>query len=159
MTTKNRKKALRSISNGLFIMTARLEDKVGAATVSWVTQVSFRPQLLLVAVRHNSNIYDCLKGGGVGALHVLTQKDQSLAQKFFRPTDANESTINGEQWKAGASGAPLLKAVPVTIEFQTRRRIDVEGDHDLFVLEVLDAHHEDVGSPLTVFDSPWEYGG
>ena len=60
MDTGTRKKTLRLLSNGVYVLTSRSEDRYGAATVSWVSQASFKPPLIMVAVRRESNVFGCL---------------------------------------------------------------------------------------------------
>src|SRR6266513_1613190 len=42
------------LSNGVYVLTARNEDRYGAATVIGVSQVSFKPSLIMAAVRRES---------------------------------------------------------------------------------------------------------
>ncbi len=37
MDAQTRKKTLRMLSNGVYVLTARREDRYGAATVTWVS--------------------------------------------------------------------------------------------------------------------------
>ncbi len=46
--------ALQLLSSGLYVLTACAADTVHAAAVSWVSQVSLQPPLVLVALRRNS---------------------------------------------------------------------------------------------------------
>ena len=52
--TDVRSDAMRLLSNGLYVLTACLSDTIHAATVSWVSQVSFQPPLVMVALQRNS---------------------------------------------------------------------------------------------------------
>ena len=50
------------------------EDKDGlisTATVNWITQASFKPPLVAVGVKADSQIYDIVKTAGNFALNVL----------------------------------------------------------------------------------------
>jgi flavin reductase (DIM6/NTAB) family NADH-FMN oxidoreductase RutF len=159
MERAERRAALRLISNGLFVLTARDGGDIGAATVSWVTQCSFEPPLVLVAVRRGSNVHRCLREGGPAALHVIGRGQESVARAFFTATRVEDGQLNGEPVRAGAEGAPLLEALPDRLEARVHARHETGGDHDLVVLEVLEAHRGSDRVPLTVADSPWEYGG
>ena len=65
---KVRQKTMRLLSNGVYVLTSRSEERCGAATVSWVSQISFKPPLIMAAVRQNSNVYQCLEQSRVAAL-------------------------------------------------------------------------------------------
>jgi len=43
MNTAAKKHTLRMFTNGVYILTSRSDDSFGAATVTWVSQVSFNP--------------------------------------------------------------------------------------------------------------------
>jgi flavin reductase (DIM6/NTAB) family NADH-FMN oxidoreductase RutF len=48
MDAKVRQKTLRLLSNGVYVLTSRSEERYGAATVTWVSQVSFKPPLIVM---------------------------------------------------------------------------------------------------------------
>ena len=48
--TDVRSDAMRLLSNGLYVLTACLSDTIHAATISWVSQVSFEPPLVMVVL-------------------------------------------------------------------------------------------------------------
>ncbi len=51
VSTDVRSEALRRIANGVYVLTTCLGDQIHAATVTWVSQVSFQPPLVLVALK------------------------------------------------------------------------------------------------------------
>jgi flavin reductase (DIM6/NTAB) family NADH-FMN oxidoreductase RutF len=71
MDAQTRKKTLRMLSNGVYVLTSRSEDRYGAATVSWISQVSFKPPLIMAAVRRESNVFRCLAESRIAALHIV----------------------------------------------------------------------------------------
>jgi len=147
------------LSNGLYVMTSRSGDRFGAATVTWVSQASFRPPLIMAAVRPDSNVFACLRQSGFVALHILGSGQEDMARRFFEPTRALDGGINGEPFQDGATTAPILRNAPAYVECRVRRILDDLGDHVLVVLEVLEAGCREQVRPLTIADSPWEYGG
>ena len=159
MDGASRRKTLRMLSNGLYIMTSRSGDHFGAATVTWVSQASFRPPLIMAAVRPDSNVFACLRESGFVALHILGSGQEDMARRFFEPTRAGDGGINGEPFQDGATTAPILRNAPAYVECRVRKILDDLGDHALVVLEVLEAGCREQVRPLTIADSPWEYGG
>lgn len=159
MDPQTRRKSLRLLTNGMYVMSSCTGNRYGAATVTWVSQASFRPPLVMAAVRRDSNVFKCLVESGVAAIHILGSDQQALAQKFFTPTQANEGTINGEPFSLGLTSAPILRCAPAYLEGRIRHIIDHLGDHAVVILEVVDAACRDGVTPLTIADSPWEYGG
>ena len=147
------------LSNGLYVMTSRSGDRCGAATVTWVSQASFRPPLLMAAVRRESNVFACLRQSGAAALHILGRGQKEMARRFFTPTRVDGGGINGESFRTGLTGAPILSNAPAYVECRVLQILDGLGDHALVVLVVVDAACRRPVRPLTIAESPWEYGG
>ena len=85
MDLSARKTALRLFSNGVYVITSRDGSKFGAATVTWISQASFKPPLIMAAIRPESSVFKCLSRSGVAALHVV---DCSLRQAL-NPSHGN----------------------------------------------------------------------
>ncbi|MBI4271496.1 MAG: flavin reductase family protein [Candidatus Rokubacteria bacterium] len=154
-----KRRTLRMLSNGLYVITSRAGARHGAATVTWVSQASFRPPLLMAALRPESNVFQCLRESGLAAVHILGRDQQDLAQKFFAPTRAGEGLLNGEPFVEGTTSAPVLRNAPAYLECRVRHIIDAAGDHAIVIMEVTDAACRDAVRTLTIAESPWEYGG
>jgi flavin reductase (DIM6/NTAB) family NADH-FMN oxidoreductase RutF len=158
MDAQARKQTLRLLSNGLYIATSASGDHHGAATVTWVSQVSFKPPLVMAALRPDSNVFKCLVESGVLALHILDVDQQEMAQAFFSPTRATTDAINGEPFRPGRTSAPVLQNARAFVECIVRHIVAL-GDHAVVIMEVVEAECRRKVSPLTVAASPWEYGG
>lgn len=156
---KVRQKTLRMLSNGVYVLTSRNEDHYGAATVTWVSQVSFKPPLIMAAVRRESNVFKCLSASGNAVLHIVGNEQQEIAQRFFYPTRAEPGTINGEPFAQGRNNAPVLANLTSYVECRVERILDAEGDHAMVILGVVEAECGALMRPLTVADATWEYGG
>ena len=100
---------LRLLSNGVYIITSRDGDHFGAATVTWLSQASFKPPLLMAAIRPESNVFRCLTHSCVAAIHIVDCSQKSIAQRFFTPTSVAPGTINGEPYQDGRTSAPILQ--------------------------------------------------
>lgn len=159
MDTKIRQKTLRMLSNGVYVLTSRRDGQYGAATVSWVSQVSFKPPLIMAAVRRQSNVFKCLAESRAAALHIVGEGQQAIARNFFFPTEAGCETINGEPVVEGETGAPILANLPAYVECQVEQIVDADGDHALVILRVVEAECRGEVRPLTIAQTPWEYGG
>ncbi len=159
MDAHARKKTLRMFSNGMYIVTSRSGERYGAATVTWVSQASFRPPLLMTAIRRESNAFKCLAESRVAAVHVVGLHQQELAAKFFCPTRMTDGLLNGEPFVEGKTAVPILTNTPAFVECSVRQIFDTGGDHAVVILEVADAECRAQVPPLTIAASPWEYGG
>lgn len=153
-----RKRTLRLLSNGVYVITSSSGARHGGATVTWVSQASFKPPLVMAAIRPNSNVFKCLVESGVAAVHILDCGQQDVATRFFSPTKVVDHTMNDEPFVPGLTGAPILRNAAAYFEGAVRH-IFTLGDHAVVVLEVVEAACHSEVRPLTVAGSPWEYGG
>ncbi len=159
MEIATRRKTLRLLSNGVYIMTSRSGDHYGAATVTWLSQASFKPPRIMAAVRTDSNVFRCLSSSGFAGIHIVGPDQQAVAQRFFCPTNADGERINGEPFVPGVTGVPILPSTPAHVECRVVRIVEDVGDHALVILEVVEAECRQVVKPLTIAESPWQYGG
>ena len=159
MDAKVKQKTLRLLSNGVYVLTARSENRYGAATVSWISQASFKPPLIMAAVRRESNVFRCLEESRAAVLHIVGDGQQDIARRFFSTTTSGDGTINGEPVTEGKTAAPVLPSLPAHIECRVERIVDTDGDHAVVILRAVEAECREQVRPLTIADSPWEYGG
>ena len=138
MDANDKKTALRMIPYGLYVLTAESKSGTAAATVNWVTQVSFVPPLVAVGVKADSGAHGIIKESGSFALNVLGKGQQALAYTFFKPADRQGSTISGEAFRAGATGSPILASTPAYVECRLVETVE-KGDHSVFIGEVVEA--------------------
>jgi flavin reductase (DIM6/NTAB) family NADH-FMN oxidoreductase RutF len=138
MDQDKKKTALRMIPYGLYVLTAESPAGTAAATVNWVTQASFAPPLVAVGVKADSGIHAIIKESNTFALNVLGKGQQALAFTFFKPATREGSTISGEPFRAGTTGAPILSNAPAYVECRLVATVE-KGDHSIFVGEVVEA--------------------
>jgi flavin reductase (DIM6/NTAB) family NADH-FMN oxidoreductase RutF len=140
MDNNVKKTVLRMIPYGLYVLTvAGKEGSIAAAAINWVTQVSFAPPLVAIAVKADSHAHALIKTTGTFALNVLGKGQQATAFAFFKPTEAQNNTLSGEPYHPGSTGAPILDNAPAYIECKLVDSIEGKGDHSVFVAEVIDA--------------------
>jgi flavin reductase (DIM6/NTAB) family NADH-FMN oxidoreductase RutF len=160
MDPKAKQKALRLLTNGIYVITSRSDKCYGAATVTWVSQASFKPPLLMVALRKDGSVLQCLVQSLTAVLHVLDSGQRDLAQKFFAATEESNGMLNGEPYRVGKNGAPVLDRLGVYLECKAIEIVQQQpGDHSVAILEVQDAVVRRDIKPLTVPETPWQYGG
>lgn len=122
---------------GVYVLTSRDGDRIGAATVAWAMQISFKPLLFTVALGRKSNVYCCLEKSRVAALHVAGHRQLELARRFACPTEIGDGRINGEPFVSGVTSAPLLKTFPAHFECLVDDLLETSGDHALAVLRAI----------------------
>jgi flavin reductase (DIM6/NTAB) family NADH-FMN oxidoreductase RutF len=159
MDPKTKQKVLRLLTNGMYILTSRSAERFGATTITWVSQSSFKPPLLMAALRKDGSAFQCVAESRAAVLHVLSSDQQLIAQKFFAATTESQGILNGEPYVAAPNGAPVLENLGAYLECEALEIVATPGDHAVVVFEVLDAVLRKPTDPLTVTGSPWQYGG
>lgn len=153
--------AIRTFQYGLHVLTCGQGENAHAATISWVTQISFKPRRVAIGVRKDSHIYPLVQEQGTFALNVIGEAQQDLAAVFFRFVPAGDHEFAGHAFEDGPeTGAPLLLETPAWLECRVVEEANAEGDHGLFIAEVLagQVRHEDI-QPLNLAATGWSYGG
>lgn len=139
MDENAKKTALRMIPYGLYVLTARTDDgDVTAATVNWVTQASFKPPLVVVGVKAETNSYEVVSKAGAFVLNVLGKGQGDVAFAFFKTPEVDGDKIGGLQSHAGITGAPILEGPIAHLECRVVERLE-HGDHATVIAEVVDA--------------------
>jgi flavin reductase (DIM6/NTAB) family NADH-FMN oxidoreductase RutF len=161
--------ALRRFTYGFYIlttrkkaseMTHRSEDYIAAGTVSWVSQVSFTPPLVMVAVQKQSYLNETISKSRVFALNFIGSANQPLIQGFGGKTAVSENALNGFTIEDGVTGSPLITACPLAIECQLTDVLNTQGDHVLFIGRVESVTIRDENAQLlTDQEVGYTYGG
>ncbi|GAA6733790.1 flavin reductase family protein [Thermus oshimai] len=159
MDQEAKKKALRSFTYGLYILTAQDGEDLAAGTVNWVTQASFQPPLIALGVKRESHLHALIAKTGRLALMTLRTDQKAIAQDFFKPTKREGNTLNGHPFEPSPTfGLPLLTELPYWLEAEVRALLAL-GDHSLVVAEVVEAGVREEAKPLVMWDTGWFYGG
>lgn len=138
MDDQQKKTALRMIPYGLYVLTCEHGDQVAAATVNWLAQTSFAPPLITVAIKEGSGAHTLVKEKKSFALSMLGKNDAAAAFAFFKPTEKDGDTLNGQAVINGSHGHPLLKDAPAFLECNVVEFIET-GDHSVVIAEVINA--------------------
>lgn len=160
MDPEVRKRTLRLITYGLYVLTAADGEEVAAGTINWLSQASFQPPLVMVGVKRDSHLHALIERTGRFAVNILGAGQKEIAAAFFRPTQVSEGRLNGYPFERGPrTGAPLLVDLPAWFEAQVTDAVR-RGDHTVFVAEVIEAGLRDPeAKPLVMWDTGWYYGG
>jgi flavin reductase (DIM6/NTAB) family NADH-FMN oxidoreductase RutF len=158
MDIEAKKKALRMITYGLYILTSRAGDRYSAGTVNWLSQASFDPPLVMVGVKKGSGLHSVISDSDVFAVNILASDQKDIASSFFKSTNVEGDRLNGFKFELGQTGSPLLIDLPAFFECRVIDRIE-RGDHTIFVGEVVNAGVRSEAKPLVMWDTGWFYGG
>lgn len=139
------RKALGMFATGVTIVTARAHDgTLIGLTANSFNSVSLEPPLVLWSLSRHAGSMPTMSAGTHYAINILAADQRELAVRF--------ATKGADRWAGvrfteGIAGAPLLEGSVATFECFNRSRYD-EGDHVIFVAEVLRCTHRTDIRPL-----------
>ncbi len=148
--------SFRSIPYGVYLLTARKGPDLFSVIVSWVSQISFSPPRLMVALRYNRRVIPAIKESGFFSLSLLStaQKDLVVGFKGLHPPAGR-----GDLWEeADSFQAPILKGCSAGWKCRLFSVVEA-GDHFLFLGEVESVSGRKEGSPLSTMELGKTYIG
>jgi flavin reductase (DIM6/NTAB) family NADH-FMN oxidoreductase RutF len=146
----------RSMPYGVYLLTARQGAILHTVIVSWVSQVSFSPPRLMVALRHNRRAIPAIRESQAFSLSLLSREQKPLVTRLKGPSLTAPST---EFWDSGdPSRAPVLRDCLAGWICRLFSTVEA-GDHVLFLGEVDSVAETRGGLPLTTLDLGKTYIG
>ena len=132
--------ALGRVIGSLCVLTAskgEAEQSIsGAMVASWVSQASFTPPGVSVAVARDRAVEALLHVGDRFALNVLADgRENGLMKQFLQPFQPGDDRFSGLELEHSPGGQPLLPDALAWIEATVKQRMDV-GDHWVIYAEV-----------------------
>ncbi|MGQ9586054.1 MAG: flavin reductase family protein [Anaerolineae bacterium] len=155
MVDDNVKQALDHLSYGVYALTVGLERGATALTASWVSQVSFDPPLVMVAIGRERFCNRILRQGRKFVVNILSEDQAELAREFA--SDVPGDRLAGVPIvEPQMTGAPVLADALAYLDCQVVEAFD-PGDHTLFVGQVVGAGVLREGKPLSTARSRLRY--
>ncbi|CAI8154153.1 MAG: Putative diflavin flavoprotein A 5 [Synechococcus sp. CC9902] len=128
--------ALGRVVGSLSILTTKKGDLSGAMVASWVSQASFTPPGLTVAVAKDRAVESLLQKGDCFAMNLLAEGRESGPMKqFLQPFDPGADRFAGLELEQSPSEQPLLPEALAWLECNVKQRMEC-GDHWLLYAEV-----------------------
>ncbi|MFM9110343.1 MAG: flavin reductase family protein [Prochlorococcaceae cyanobacterium] len=153
-----KKVLLRKIPHGVFICGVAEGEEVNGFTASWVTQGSFDPPLVVMAVRADSTSNGMIQRTGRFSLYVLAADQKELAAVFFKPQKGIGGRFEAAPFQLGPLGLPLLEDALGGVECELVGQV-AHGDHTVFVGQVRSATLHRDAAALELSSTGWQYGG
>ena len=158
MDEEAKRKILRQIPYGLYVIGVKDGDSCHAFTGSWLSQCSMKPPRVMLGVRHGTHSLEMLKEGKVFAVNWLSKNHKKVLEQFFKATPASGNRFGELSYKFFKTGAPVLDEALSFLECEVVHIYDA-GDHSIVVGEVVNAQLRNSEAPLVMGDTPWHYGG
>ena len=122
-------KAIGRLSGGLYIITATKGDISSAMLASWVSQASFEPPGLTIAVAKDRAIESLMQVGDRFVLNILEEgKYQNLMKHFLKRFKPGADRFAGVKTQIAANGSPILNDALAYLECEVMSRMEC-SDH------------------------------
>ena len=157
------KDALNMIPYGFHSLTSRAGDDVNAMVFNWFSQVAFEPRLVAVGLQKTSYTHGLVEKSGVFAVNIFNKEDADIIKAFTKGRSKNPDKMKDARYTEGPeTGCPILEGAAAYLECKVVGRLDVGGDHEIIVGEVVGAGVNKPGKAadtLTLVDLGWSYAG
>jgi flavin reductase (DIM6/NTAB) family NADH-FMN oxidoreductase RutF len=154
-----KKSVLRGIPYGLFALTVASDGADHALTVNWLTQASFEPPMIAVAVENDSNGLAMIRDARAFALCAFGPAQRELAARLGRSSARHPAKLEGVEVQPGPqTGSPLIAGAPGWVECRLVASLP-SGDHTLVLGEVVEAGAPQSGPFLTLAETGMKYAG
>lgn len=135
---------------GLYAVTIAHDGEEHGMTANWVTQASFEPPMVAVAIENTSRTMGLLRDARHFVVNVFLEGQRELAGKMGRSSTNAPRKLKGVKTKPAPTwGGPILSDGLGWLECRLVATLPA-GDHTLVLGEVVEAgsDHPD-GRPLT----------
>jgi flavin reductase (DIM6/NTAB) family NADH-FMN oxidoreductase RutF len=157
------KEALNRIPYGFYALTSRNDDDVNAMVINWAMQASFSPRLVAIGLQKKAYSHGVISEGGVFAINIFNAGDQEAMMGFTKGRARNPEKMAQANYTPGKeTGCPVLDGAAAYLECKLVQMVDVGGDHDILVGEVIGAEilkEGNVADTLTLPHVGWSYAG
>lgn len=158
MDKESRKKILRKIPYGLYILGLRDGDKYHGMVGSWLSQCSFEPPLLMLGIKKGSYSHQMMEHNPYLSVNFPRNDQKSLVASFFKPYEVKDHKFGEVSFHLGKNEVPVLDDAMAHLECKVRQII-AGGDHDVVIAEIVEFELREDVENLTMRDTGWHYGG
>lgn len=121
--------AVGRLVGSLCVVTAKQGDVTSAMLASWVSQATFNPPGLTIAVAKDRAVESLMYSGGKFVLNILAEGNHlSLMKHFLKPFAPAEDRFSGINTEIADNGSPVLSDALAYVECSVSNRME-SGDH------------------------------
>ncbi|WP_138499578.1 diflavin flavoprotein [Nostoc sp. PA-18-2419] len=125
----NVEQAVGRIVGSLCVLTAKQEDISSAMLASWVSQASFNPPGLTIAVAKDRAVETLTHSGNKFVLNILKEDNHlGLMKHFLKPFGPGQDRFAGVAAQEAQNGSPILNDALAYLECSVQNRME-SGDH------------------------------
>lgn len=150
---------LKKIPYPLALLTCRLGDVRNGMPISWLTQVSSEPPLIMAAIKTSRYTHDMVKNSGIFAIVFLEATQTDLIGRFKDKSPDKGKKFEGLKVSETPSGCPVLEDSLGWLECKVISSLK-PGDHTLFIAQISASKLLKKGEGLTLahYGKNYHYG-
>ena len=128
--------ALGRVASGVYVLTLCREQKRQGMLSTWITQASFTPPMLTVAVKQDRPLAQSLEAGSLFTVNVLAKQNLAIFKAFARAHVDDEARFADLPLLDDAAEGAVFEGVIAAMVCKVHGNAPV-GDHLIFMAEVL----------------------
>jgi len=150
--------ALKKAQYSLIVVGSRsAEGEPNGMTANWMSQVSFDPRIVAVAVQAGAVTRANIDATGVFSVSILGEGTKDLALKFTKKSQHGPDRLEGEPVSTFETGTPVLDQAVAWFECRVVEKVE-PGDHVVFFGEVIGGDVRE-GDATTLARTGMSYAG
>ncbi len=148
MSNANFQEVLSRIPYSVSIVTVGVGGVENGLAISWLSQVSFDPPMIMFAIDKGHYSKDLLEDNPVFVVNLLAEGQLRIASHFARQSMVGDDKLDRYAWHPAASGCAILDEALAYYDCEVVATHEA-GDHLIVVGEVKDAGILNDATPLT----------
>lgn len=150
--------ALKKAHYSLVVVGSKAADgEPNGMTANWMTQVSFDPRVVAIAVQAGAVTRQNIDATGVFSISILGEDTKALALKFTKKSRHGQDRLEDEPVQVFETGTPVLDAAVAWFECRVVGQAQ-PGDHVVFFGELIGGGIRE-GAPTTIAATGMSYAG
>ncbi|MCD6280538.1 MAG: flavin reductase [Deltaproteobacteria bacterium] len=121
---------------GIHLITINIDGVYNGTIVSWLTQCSYEPTLLALAIRKGRLSHEQLLRSEKVCINLLPRETPSMIKRFKIPDWQNK--FEGIEYFHTPMNGRVIENAVAYLDCSLEKTIDPGGDHTLFIVKVLD---------------------
>jgi len=133
------------------VVTVKSGGKVNGMSAAWVSQISYNPPMLAVAIAPERYTYQLIKESGKFVVNILASDQLKVGRHFGFTSGRDKNKFEGVEFETGKQGIPILKDTYAFLECEMTS-VYPAGDHEVFFGKVI-AHQVRPGKEALIFSA------
>lgn len=164
MSEQKIKEALHMIPYGFYAITSNDgQGELNIMVANWLSQVSFTPRLVALGLAKSAFSHELIERGRVFGVNIFRKEDDRLIKYYTKSRTRNPDKLSAAPYSLSPEiGVPVVEGAAANLELRVTEILDVGGDHDVVIGEVVGAQvfkPGDCAETLTLPHLGWSYAG